>query len=90
MERAFREVYCVLLPGGLFLFTCHIGEEILHIDEFLGVQCDIDFMFFPTDFISRCLKKSGFEEFEIIEREPYPEMEYPSRRAYVFSEKPGA
>jgi len=83
-------VYCVLLPGGLFLFTCHIGEEILHIDEFLGVQCDIDFMFFPTDFISRCLKKSGFEEFEIIEREPYPEMEYPSRRAYVFSEKPGA
>jgi hypothetical protein len=30
----------------------------------------------------------GFERIEIIERNPYPEVEYQSRRAYVFARKP--
>ena len=87
---AFREVFRVLQPGGIFLFTYHIGEETIHLDEFLGKKVDIDFMFFTTDFIFSCLEDSGFEKIEIIEREPYPEVEYDSRRAYVFAIKPDA
>ncbi len=85
---AFSEVFRVLQPGGIFLLTCHVGEGTVHLDEFLGRKIDIDFMFFTADFISRCLKDAGFENIEITEREPYPGIEYGSRRAYVFAKKP--
>ncbi|MBN2324109.1 MAG: class I SAM-dependent methyltransferase [Spirochaetes bacterium] len=90
VKQAFREIFRVLQPGGSLLLTYHIGDETIHLDEFLGKKIDIDFMFFTTDFITGCLKKSGFEKIEIIERDPYPGVEYESRRAYVFAKKPVA
>jgi len=87
---AFREVFRVLRPDGLFLFTYHIGGGRIHLDEFLGRKIDIDFMLFRPDFISRCLKDCGFDKAETIERDPYPGVEYQSRRAYVFARKPVA
>jgi ubiquinone/menaquinone biosynthesis C-methylase UbiE len=88
VEIAFREVFRVLQQDGLFLLTYHIGEETIHIEEFLNKKTDIDFMFFNTDFIYSCLRKIGFKKIEIIEREPYSGVEYKSRRAYVFAKKP--
>ena len=88
VERAFLEIFRVLQPGGLFLFTYHIGDETIHLNEFLGKEIDIDFMFFTSGLIQGVLETCGFEKIEIIEREPYPEVEYQSRRAYVWATKP--
>ena len=45
-------------------------------------------MFFKPDQITNLLTTCGFSETETIERDPYPEIEYQSRRAYVFACKP--
>ena len=85
----FREIFRVLQPGGIFLLAYHLGDETLHFNEFLGKKIDIEVTFFPAEFISGCLQKTGFEKIETIERDPYPEVEYQSRRAYVFAYKTG-
>lgn len=85
---AFREISRVLRPDGIFLLSFHVGDETMHIDEYLGKKIDIDFMFFATDFITGCLAEAGFERIEAIERDAYPGVEHQSRRAYVFARKP--
>jgi hypothetical protein len=50
----------------------------------------MDFLFFQPPKIKLCLEAEGFVVEEIIEREPYPEVEYQSHRAYIFARKPAA
>jgi ubiquinone/menaquinone biosynthesis C-methylase UbiE len=88
VSKTCREVFRVLQPGGVFLLTFHVGEKTIHVDEFLGQRINIDFVFFAPRFVASCLKNSGFESIEIIERDPYPGVEYASRRAYLFATKP--
>lgn len=88
VEKAFSEIFRVLQQDGIFFFTYHIGKEKLNVNEFLGKSIEIEFQFFPTDFIVQSLNRVGFLIDEIIERDPYSGVEYDSRRAYVFARKP--
>lgn len=88
VTNALRELRRVLRPQGMLLLTFHIGQETVHRDEFLGKDVSLDFHFFETEEMKNHLRLAGFELEEVIERDPYPEVEYPSRRAYIFARKP--
>ena len=62
----------------------HIGDEILHLDEWWEEPVSVDFVFFQPDEMRNYLERAGLEIEEVIEREPYPDVEHPSRRAYIF------
>jgi ubiquinone/menaquinone biosynthesis C-methylase UbiE len=89
VRSAIGEMMRVLNPGGLLLLSFHIGEEVSHVEDLWGRPVCLDFYFFRTLDIADSLNSAGFEIEEIVEREPYaPEVEYPSRRAYIFARKP--
>jgi SAM-dependent methyltransferase len=91
LPLVFREMWRVLQPGGLLLLAFHVGDETLRPTELWGRLISMDWFFFPTLEIRRCLAATGFAIEEIIEREPYPpEVEHRSRRAYIFARKPGS
>jgi hypothetical protein len=75
----------VLQPGGLLLLAFHAGDEALHLDELWGQPIAMDFFLFDPSVIRHDLESSGFVVEEIVERGPYPEVEYPSQRAYLFA-----
>jgi SAM-dependent methyltransferase len=85
---ALREMFRVLRPRGLLLLTFHIGQEILHVDEWWGEEVSVDFIFFEPQVMEGYLKSAGFEIEDVIEREPYEGVEHQSRRAYIFARKP--
>lgn len=88
VHLALKELRRVLIPKGTLLLAFHIGQEVIHRDEWWDKEVSLDFILFETDEMKDYLRAAGFELQEVIEREPYPEVEYPSRRAYVFAQKP--
>jgi SAM-dependent methyltransferase len=88
MRTAVREMGRVLRPGAPLLVAFHVGDEVVHVDELFGQRASVDFRFHPVQRVEDALRDVGLVEIEAIEREPYPDVEHPTRRAFVFARKP--
>jgi SAM-dependent methyltransferase len=87
--EALAEVRRVLQPGGLFLFTFHLGSEDSHHEELFGRPVSLDIALFTTDEMCGYLKTADFSVEQVLERDPYsPEVEYQSRRGYILALRP--
>jgi ubiquinone/menaquinone biosynthesis C-methylase UbiE len=85
---ALREMRRVLKPEGLLLLTFHVGQEGVHLDEWWGNEVAVDFYYFEPGEMKGYLESAGLEIEEVIERDPYKDVEAQTRRAYVFAQKP--
>jgi SAM-dependent methyltransferase len=88
LAAAAGELARVLRPGGVALVSTHIGDEVRHIDEWHGEPVDLDFRFLQPDALRRVLTYSGLVVDATLEREPIPDVEAPTRRAYVLARRP--
>jgi SAM-dependent methyltransferase len=87
LVSAFQELKRVLRPGGLLLLAFHIGDTVVHMDEWWGQPVSVDFAFYFPEEITGYLTTAGFVVQETYEREPIPDVEHQSRRAYLFARK---
>ncbi|MCI0555988.1 MAG: class I SAM-dependent methyltransferase, partial [Anaerolineae bacterium] len=88
--EALLEMKRALIPGGILLVTFHIGTEIKHLDDWWEKPVNLDFAFYLPSEMESWLREAGFELEETLIRDPNPEVEVATQRAYLFARKPTA
>jgi SAM-dependent methyltransferase len=87
IAAAAAELARVLRPGGVAIVSFHVGDEVRHLPEWHGHAVDLDFRFFSVAAIRGILAEAGLSEVATLEREPVPDIEPATRRAYVIARR---
>ena len=83
LPSVFREARRVLMAGGLALVSFHAGEYVVHRDELFGAPVSLDFRAHLPEAVVEALHSASLAVIEEVQREPYEDAEYPSRRCYL-------
>lgn len=86
LPRAFEEIQRVLRPPGLALVSFHVGSEVRHLDEWWGVDVDVDFRFLEVADVAEAMQRAGLAVEARIERVSYP-GEVETARAYLLARR---
>lgn len=86
---ALGEIRRVLAPGGLALVSFHVGSQVVHRDEWLGQQVDVDFRFLEMADVTAALEAAGLALRMRLERASYP-GEVATTRGYLLARRPAA
>lgn len=87
LAAAATELARVLRPGGIAIMSIHVGDEVRHLDQWFELPVDLDFRFRSVEAIRSVLTGAGLTPVATLEREPIPDVEAPTRRAYVVARR---
>lgn len=87
VAKAFSEIFRILKSGSEYLMSFHIGTSAVPVDSILKTPVHLILHLLEVNKIRLLLEQTGFTVVESIERHPYPEIEYQSKRAYILAKK---
>jgi SAM-dependent methyltransferase len=90
LTATFASLAALLEPGGELLLALHLGDGATHVEELWGVAVDMRFEMFEERAVLDALEAAGYRTTWSQVREPYPDVEYPSRRLYASAVLQGA
>jgi SAM-dependent methyltransferase len=88
---AYGELARAVVPGGWVLMSFHVSDADAapgtrrHLAEWWAHEVDLDFHFLDPDDVANGLEAAGFDVRARTLREPWPEVEHQSRRAYLLA-----
>jgi SAM-dependent methyltransferase len=83
LAAALRGFRTALRPGGEVLLAVHLGEAPLRLESWWGREVDLTFHLFTEAEVRGAVAQAGLREAWCRVRDPYPEVEYPTRRLYL-------
>lgn len=90
---ACREMARTLRPGGWVLLAFHVdGDEVsvgqVHrVTRWFGTDVELEAHFLEPEVVIGEVQAAGFRVMSRTEREPSPDVEYPSRRCYLMAQR---
>ena len=70
------------------MISFHIGDEVVHLDEWHGHAVDLDFRFLQPAAVTAVLDAAGLTVEASLERAAIPDHEAPTRRCYLVARRP--